>query len=197
MTRHGLLRGCAQLLLAIGFLCAQRASLAQADVGAMVARGIAGDLHWTLFVESPGLVSGESELGLLLQSPAPPRHAAVAAHPGRAAGAILLGPRVQLRAEAPDGSAQTRAARPGFAGNHMIYAAPIFFHQIGDWRFVWEVERVGREPLPIEISLPITAGPSLWLRAWPWLAFPALVVLLYLLAARRGRPAEARCSQST
>ncbi len=187
----------ARALLAIGMFWMVGARGAQADVGAIVARGAADDLHWTLFVESPGLVSGESEIGLLLQSAASGSHASVVERRGPAVGAVVLGPHVQIRVEAPDGSVQIRQAWPGFAGNRMIYGAPVFFHQTGDWRFAMEVEGVGRAPLQIEVLLPVGAGPSPWLRAWPWLAFPAVSVLLYLFAVWRRNPAEARRSQST
>jgi hypothetical protein len=187
-------------MVAIVSIFLPRASAVQADVGAIVARGTAGDLHWTLFAESPGLVSGEAEIGLLLQSLQASRHASVAesgGRPGLEPGAVILGRGVRIRATAPDGSAQVRLARPGFAGNRMIYGAPVFFHQTGDWRFRVEVERAGSEPLRFEVVLLVTAGPSPWLRVWPWLAFPAVVVLLYSLVARPGYASRPTRTQST
>ena len=45
------------------------AGLAVADPGAEVARGDAGFVRWYLYAESPGLVLGESTLGVLPEAP--------------------------------------------------------------------------------------------------------------------------------
>lgn len=146
---------------------------AQADSGRPIASGDSGDLHWTLYVESPGAVVGEGELGVLFV---------------RAQGGVVVPARVAGTVRGPDGSVQRRAARPGFADNYLIHGLPVFFHQPGPWQIVIEGEREpGGTALRIEHTLQVAEGPGVWWRSWPALLFPALVVMLAVLARRRAQ----------
>jgi len=135
------------------------AGSAVADPGAEVARGDAGFVRWYLYAESPGLVLGESALGVLLEAPS---------------GGVELEPRLQLELRAPDGSTQTRLASRGFSDNRLLQGAPFFFHQTGTW--ILRMQPVGHGSRDLfQAHLEIHEGPGIWWQAWPWLVLPLVV----------------------
>lgn len=161
------------LSVVVAFGCGPFAVVAGADSGVPLARGSVGDLRWTLYVESPGAVVGEAELGLLLV---------------REGGGAVVPARMHASARGPDGSRQARATRPGFADNYLVHGFPLWFHEVGTWDVVFEGSvEPGAPGLRIEHRLEVGEGPSLWWRSWPALVFPALVLLLAALARRRSQ----------
>ena len=148
-----------------------------ADPGVEVARGNAEGVAWYLYAESPGLVLGEGSLGVLLEDPE---------------AGVLLEPKLQMTIAAPDGSKQTRIAQPGFADNLLIQGAPVFFHETGTWTLETRSPAFGGGEM-FRISFEVHDGPGLWRRAWPWLLFPLVV----LLVARATRPRGGRSHGSS
>ena len=147
------------------------AGLAVADPGAEVARGDAGFVRWYLYAESPGLVLGESTLGVLLEAPS---------------GGVELEPRLELELRAPDGSTQTRLASRGFSDNRLLQGAPFFFHQTGTW--ILRMQPIGHGSRDrFQARLEIREGPGIWWQAWPWLVLPLVVGLVaWTTRSRKG-----------
>lgn len=150
-----------------------------ADPGIEVARGDADFVRWYLYAESPGLVLGEGALGVLLEDPG---------------GGVRLAPHLELEIRAPDGSTQTRVARPGFADNLLIQGAPVFFHETGRWTLQARTLAPARARV-FDVRLEVREGSGVWRRAWPWLILPVLV--LWGVWQTKRRPAQRRHPQST
>lgn len=142
---------------------------AHADFGGIAGRGTTDGVAWTLYAENPSLEAGPAEFSVLL---------------GAESGDVLIDAEVLFRLEAPDRSVQIRKAQLGFGSNFLLFGAPFYLHEIGDWRLMIDVA-LGERRVRIETVLDITPAPSVWRRASPWLILPALVILLYLVGNTR------------
>jgi hypothetical protein len=76
------------------------------------------------------------------------------------------------------GEAVVHPATAGAATNKLFYAALFELPESGVWMVAVDIERV-RENAEVRFKLEAGNGPPHWLALWPWVCWPALVILLY------------------
>ena len=160
--------------LALGAFFALSATSVAADGGAVVAQGADKGVRVTVFAEPIPLRVGPSDLSAMVQD---------------ASGAPMLDCEVTLVMTSPANSAEPLRAslkRDG-ATNKLLYHALVTVPEPGAWH--GEVSaRCAAGQATASATWDIGAPPSSISNHWPYLAFPGLVIAVFLWfqASRRG-----------
>ena len=154
----------AALLLAI-------ASRAQADGGRVRMHQTAGPFALTVFTAPEPLTVGSAEVSVLVQD--------------ALTGEAVLDADVEIRLRPLDAVETVQyAARPG--NNRLFRQATVNLSSPGRWHLEVAVRRGTQEGI-ISGLLPVATAASRWRTAWPFVAAPVLLVVLFLAGARRRR----------
>jgi hypothetical protein len=153
------------LLLASSFILLP-SSFLRADGGTVRLSERSGGYRITVFTEPTPLRAGPVDVSVLVQD--------------AATGQAVPGAQVTIRA-APAGRWGEATAYPATtesATNKLLRAAHFELPEAGPW----ELEVVVEGPLGparVRCAVDVAEPPPQWLSFWPWVAWPALVVLLF------------------
>jgi hypothetical protein len=162
----GIAAGLVSAAIWLGFVLA--GAEARADGGTVVLAEHAGDYQVTVLASPAPLRVGPADLSVLVQD--------AAGQPVDGLSVMLLltpigsPPADGLRLEA------TRAA----ATNKLFYAAQFDLPTAERWKLTATVEGP-RGTLAIEGVLDVAEPPPRWVELWPWIGWPLIVVLLFVV----------------
>jgi hypothetical protein len=178
-----------QLCGALALLLAA-AGVARGDGGTVRLSEQVGPYRVSVFTAPEPLRVGAADVSVFVQD---------------SAGAAVAEARVRITLTPPGGNGAVLSAEATqeAATNKLLRAATLDLPAAGAWRLAVEVEGPrgsGRCAVDIEVGPPLPG----WVEWWPWVAWPAVPVLLFALhqwlkvrgTARpaTGRPAAPRCS---
>jgi hypothetical protein len=170
--KHGIRRAILWLLLSS--LIPQPSSLARADGGALRLSERAGDYQVAVFTTPTPVRAGAVDVSVLVlkadtQEPVP-------------------GVRVTIEAEGP-GTVVRQPATAGAATNKLFHAADFDLTEPGRYSLAVFIDGpLGRAEAHAEVEVGEPLPPFLAL--WPWVAWPALPVLLFAIHQLLARPAQ-------
>jgi hypothetical protein len=165
------------ILLALSLLGLSRINV-HADGGVIRLRETKGSFVITIFTAGDPVLDRAFDLSVLIQ--------------GRDTGDPVLDADVRFALSAPQGLATKQSeafcCSPGVsmhttreqASNKLLYAAPLLLHEPGNWKLHVLVSR-GTHSARVDCLLPVTLGSNKLAGAWPFLALPLLVVILYAM----------------
>jgi hypothetical protein len=169
-------------VLVAWLLCTVFCASAQADGGAVVASERVGPWQISVLVSPAAICVGPADVSLLVQD--------------AASGQVVEGLAVTLEVapeNSPADSMHLEATRAA-ATNKLFYAAQCELPTAGRWTIRGTVSDSQHEA-KVSALVDVAGPPPAWVELWPWMAWPALVIALFLLRERLAYAQQYRRSQ--